>query len=277
MKLGVYALHCGLRLPIALGRVGIYTYMIVHKRGSQMVNKSLLGLAVVVLAAVFGIGVFVGMFVGGGGIAGSPDASPAGSATPTANGGSDAPGATATPAAAATATPAQPASGTPTPERTPIPRSAFSSTNITSYVIQYLNDARTDDGVGTLTTDGRTAESVEEMAQSHSDAMATATSLSHTIEGVTSEDRYDNYDLTSTCSFATTETPSDNELEAIGQTVAGQTYTENGTEQFNEEDADVARALVDQMLADEDYAARLLHPDAGRMGVGVSLTSNGDV
>jgi uncharacterized protein YkwD len=241
-----------------------------------MVNNSLLALAVLVLATIFGVGVYIGVQVAGGGVAGPAESTPTpgGAATPgpTAPTATAAPGATATPAPGAEPTP----TGTPIPDE-PIPASAFNESTISALVVDYLNENRSEQGLDPFSTDGNTAETVYAMAQNHSESMAQAGTLAHTINGTTSEDRYDYYGITSRCSFDTTETPSDEELEAIAMTVAGQSYTEDGQQRFNEDDDAVARALADAMLEDDDYRERLLQENAGIVGLGVAITDDGEV
>ncbi|WP_324661814.1 spore germination YkwD domain-containing protein [Haloarcula sediminis] len=160
-----------------------------------MVNKALLSLAAVVLFAVFGTGVLVGMQVGGlGGGGPAETATETGSqaaGTPT---GADAP-ATTTPES----TPAS--SGESSDEREPIPAREFTARNIGDAIVEDINDAREDEGVEPLSTTGITAETVRTMASSHSDAMAEAGLARHTIDGTTSADRYRQYDLYDTCQF----------------------------------------------------------------------------
>jgi len=240
-----------------------------------MVNNALLGLAAVVLVSVFGVGVFVGMQVAGGGIA--APAEPTATATPAAASESLTTTSTSVSNPDPTATGSPTLTPTQTEAPTAIPANEFDERNISGDVLQYLNENRTEQGLDSLTTEGNTADVVGAMAQNHTDRMAEARELAHTIDGVTSEDRYENYNIESTCSFDTTETPSGNELEAIARTVAGQRYTEDGEQRYNEADGDVARALVDEMLADDDYRERLLQPNAGRVGIGVAITESGEV
>jgi len=251
--------------------------MNVHVTGSQMVNKAFLSLAAVVLFAVFGTGIFVGMQVGGPAVDGPPTAE----TTET-----DEPAATPTPADPASTPASTPASEQdpdtePAGERESIPAREFNEANISSYVVQYVNDARAENGRERLSTEGTTAGTVRRMAESHADSMAAAGQVNHTVDGVTSADRYRNNGLYQTCGVNVNGNyvvaPNNDDLEVVGGTVAGDTYTEDGTEQFNGDDAAVARALVDEWLSTRGAQSKLLLPDAGRIGVGVTVNNRGVV
>lgn len=239
-----------------------------------MVNKSLLTLALVAVFIVFGVGAFVGAQVAGDGdIATTTDDDPSESATPTAAPAPD----TTTSTPESTPTPEPTPEPTATPEPEDIPAEQFNATNISIYIGRYLDEDRTERGLDEFTYTGRTAETVQAMAQNHTDVMANNSELAHEIDGVRSEDRYEAYGLTSVCTFDSTETPSDNELEAIGRTIAGQPYTEDGQQRFNADDSDVARALVDYWFSTEPYTERITQPNAERTGIGVNVTSSGEV
>ncbi|PSP83166.1 CAP domain-containing protein [Halobacteriales archaeon QS_6_64_34] len=238
-----------------------------------MVNKAFLSLTAVVLFAVFGIGVFVGMQVDGG-PAGAPDAGQGAIATPA---GTDTP-ATATPAS--TPTPSE-NDGDRTTEREEIPPREFNERNISAAIVEDINDARVAEGLERLSDSGTTADRVRRMAENHSDAMADAGLTSHTIDGVDSADRYQQNDLYQSCEFNVNgnyiENADDNGLEVVGETVAGQTYTVDGTEQFNANETAVAAALTDEWLSTSILRDRLLVPDAGQIGVGVTVNNRGTV
>jgi len=240
-----------------------------------MVNKAIIGLAAVVLLSVFGIGLLVGMQVGGGDIADSSATPDATESTETTASG---PQTTATPSQSATTEQTETA---PDEGQADIPPREFSESNISAYIVEYLNDGREEAGVEPLSTSGTTAADVQIMAQNHSETMASAEQVSHTIDGVTSADRYRDNGLYQTCEFNVDGNyiaePSNDQFEAVGDTVAGQTYTVDGEEQFNGDDAAVARALVDHWLATSPYDTRLTVADASRVGVGVSITNRGTV
>ncbi|MBV0923327.1 CAP domain-containing protein [Halomicroarcula limicola] len=236
-----------------------------------MVNKVLIGLAGVVLLSAVSVGVIIGSQLDGG-LASAP------TETPTESQG-NIETATATPAPATatkTATPVR------TERRTSISPSRFNETAISTYVATYLSDARAAEGIDRFETGGRTAKRVEAMAQGHSEAMAEARNAAHTIDGVTSAERYENHDLTQYCEFKSAEhsyieTPRRNRFEAVGATVAGQTYEANGETQFNANDSAVAQAIVNEWLRSDTYRERLFLDNAERLGVGVVVTDDGDV
>ena len=245
-----------------------------------MVNKAFLSLAAVVLFAVFGTGVFVGMQVGGLGDEAPGQATESG---PQATG-------TATPAdAPETDTPAPEPTATTAPseddpdtsgERESVPPREFNERNIRTTVVDRVNDAREDEGLERLSTTGSTAETLREMAGSHSDAMADAGLVRHTIDGVSSADRYRQYNLYDTCQFQVEsyiENAENDDLEVVGRTYAGQYYPDNGTQAFNANDTAVATALTEDWLSTPVFRDRLLIPNAGRIGVDVTITRNGAV
>jgi|GEM_PF-2523570 uncharacterized protein YkwD len=244
-----------------------------------MVNKAFLSLAAVVLFAVFGTGVFVGMQVGG-----LSDEGPGGP-----DAGETGPQATDTSADTDAATPDSGSDSESDPSaggdgdatvRDPIPPREFNERSISTAIVANINDARESEGVAPLSTTGGTAENLGAMASSHSAAMADAGRVSHTIDEVTSRDRYEQYDLYDTCQFQVEnyiESADDNDLEVVGQTYAGQQYPDNGTQQFNENDTAVANALTDDWLSTPAFSDRLTYQNAGRLGVGVTVTNTGVV
>lgn len=246
--------------------------MIVHTTRVQMVNKAFLALAAVVLFAVFGTGVFVGMQVGGLGGEGLADSE----AQPTATSAQTESPATATP----TSTSGSSGDDESAAERENIPPREFNEANISAAIVADINDAREAEGRTRLSTTGTTARTVQQMASSHSDAMADAGRVRHTLDGVTSADRYRQYDLYNTCEFQVEsyiENADNDALEVVGRTYAGQEYPADGTQQFNENDSAVATALTDDWLSTPLYRDRLLVPNAGSIGVGVTVTSTGVV
>lgn len=221
-----------------------------------MVHKSLLALAVVVLVAIFGVGVLVGTQIDGAALS-TPAASDGGQ-TPTDE--------TATPTpTAAEATP------------TPVPPESFNESAIAARLVTLINEERAEQDVTQLSTVGNTAATLEGMAQNHSDAMAAAGEVNHTIDGQDSYDRYEANGLADRCSFArggtTIESPTRDRFEAVGRTVAGQP----GGSEFNTNDTAVAQALADHWLSTLPYSQRLTLDGAERVGVGVTITDAGDV
>lgn len=236
-----------------------------------MVNKAFLSLVAVALFAVFGTGVLVGMQVGSlgtGGPAETPtEPGPQATGTPA---GTDAP-ATST----SESTPASPASSD---EPESIPPREFNTRNISTAIVANVNDAREAEGLEPLSTTGTTAENVQAMASSHSDAMAAAGLTRHTVDGVSSADRYRQYDLYDTCQFQVAsyiEDAENNALEVVGRTYAGQEYPDDGVQKFNANDTAVANELTDEWFSTQ--SDRLLYENADHVGVGVTLTRTGTV
>lgn len=228
-----------------------------------MVNKSLLALLAVGLVAVFGVGVLVGTQVDGPSLY---EPSTAGGPTQTPTDG----------------TAGGPTTPTPTPEPTAetpasVPASSFNESAIAAALVTRINEARAERNATQLSTVGKTAGTLEAMAKNHSDAMAAAGEVNHTIDGRDSYDRYEANDLADQCSFAragaTVESPTLDRFEAVGHTVAGQPY---GGE-FNANDTAVAQALADDWLSTLPYSQRLTLDGAERVGVGVTVTEAGDV
>jgi len=110
--------------------------------------------------------------------------------------------------------------------------------------------------------------------------MADVGRVRHTIDEDTSADRYRQYDLYDTCRFQVEsyiENAEDNDLEVIGRTYAGQEYPDNGTQKFNANDTAVADALTEDWLSSPVFHDRLTYENAGRIGVGVTVTNTGVV
>ncbi|MBX0285699.1 CAP domain-containing protein [Haloarcula salinisoli] len=243
-----------------------------------MVNKAFLSLAAVVLFAVFGTGVFVGMQVGGLSEEG-PDGPEASETSPETTDTQ----VTSTPSGSDSTT--EPSDDSDVDdedivERETIPPREFNERNISASVVESINDAREAEGLERLSTTGSTAEDLRLMAGSHSDAMADAGLVRHTIDGLTSTERYEQYGLYDTCQFQVEsyiENADNNDLEVIGRTYAGQNYPDNGTQRFNENDTEVGNALTEDWLSTPVFEDRLLLPNAGRIGVGVTVTNTGSV
>lgn len=261
-----------------------------------MVNKSVVGILVGIVFAALLVGVLIGTMIGGGGGGGDGAAATDGtptaveatplpetdSPTPTATPGTaTAPTATATPdgTAVATATPDTP---TPTQVRTTILPRRFDETRIENLVEQRINERRAADELDELERRGQTVNRVKTMARNHSVSMANAGSTVHTIGGQSSADRYERYDLYATCQWDAAGgdyivTADDNALEAIGQTYAGQEYTQGGETRFNANETMVADAIVDRWWNQTLYHDRLTLPNANRIAVGVEITQSGEV
>jgi len=243
-----------------------------------MVNKAFLSLAAVVLFAVFGTGVFVGMQVGGlSGDAPGPAATDNGSTTSETAPQRSSP--TATPDTASTPAPSEDDTETSS-ERETVPPREFNEQNISTAIAENINDAREEDGLSPLTTTGSTADNLRQMANGHSNSMADVGRVRHAINGVTSRDRYEREGLYQTCQFQVNsyvEKADNDALEVIGRTYAGQEYPDDGTQKFNGNDTAVANALTDDRLSTQLQRERLTYANAERVGVGVTVTNTGVV
>ncbi|MFC6976199.1 CAP domain-containing protein [Halomicroarcula sp. GCM10025709] len=239
-----------------------------------MVNKAAFGVGVIVLLAAVGIGVLIGMQIGG--------ASGTGLATP----GEETATPTSERTAIPTATTTPTATGTPTPtataQYTDVPARTFNEQNVSEYILQYLNERRQAAGLDTLSASGSTSDRLHRMAERHSDAMAREGRVIHTIDGQSSADRYRDNNLYGRCEMRSAgggyiESADNNRFEAIGHTVAGQPYTDDGQRRFHGNDSQVARALVTNWNDSDIYHDRLTLENANRVGIGVEVTNTGNV
>ena len=248
-----------------------------------MVKKGLLAIAAVVLLVVLGTGVLIGAQFAGGTAdtptqtANSQSDDGGGGSTATATAGNSTTP-TPTPAANGTATPTE----TATPQQESIPAREFNEQNVSDYVRQFLNEEREAAGVPPFESGLQTEEDLNEMAKGHSEQMAVEGQAIHKIDGVSSEDRYENTGLYDRCTFDSSEgeyieQPDRNRFEAVEQTVAGQTYEEDGKERFHATDKEIARKIVDDWMAWPDYRERLTLRNANLVGIGVEITDTGNV
>lgn len=247
-----------------------------------MAKKGLLAIAAVVLLVVLGTGVLIGAQFAGGTT--EPPTQPAdsqgsndddGGPTATATAGSEA---TPTPEADRTVAPTE----TATPQQESIPAREFNEQNVSDYVRQFLNEEREAAGVPPFESGFQTEDDLNEMATGHSEQMAAEGTAIHKIDGISSEDRYENTGLYDQCTFKSAEgdyieQPDRNRFEAVEKTVAGQRYEEGGEEQFHATDKEVARKIVDDWMAWPDYRERLTLRNANIVGVGVEITDTGNV
>jgi uncharacterized protein YkwD len=239
-----------------------------------MVNKAAFGVGVIVLMAAVGIGVLIGMQIGGAagsGIVSSDEGTP----TPTAD---------QTPISTVTQT--QTATPAPTPTQTAqytdVPARLFNEQNISRYVLQEINAQRGADGLDPLTASGATSERLHSMAEKHSEAMAREGRVIHTLDGESSAERYQSNNLYEQCEMRSAGggyiiSADNNRFEAIGKTVAGQPYSQDGQRRFHGNDSQVAQALVDDWFDSGIYSDRLMLQNAKRVGIGVELTATGNV
>lgn len=241
----------------------------------------------IVLVGVLVIGGGAALVLGGGGDAGTGGTPTAVDSTPLPVTPTPTATPTATPTPTATATPtATPAPTATTPPRTPVPLAEFSERRVEVLVVEALNDQRAADGLEPLQGNGTTASRLREMAREHSVAMANEGEVTHVIDGTASADRYENHDLDRLCSWKAAGREAfidpgnngyqktDNALEAIGRTYAGREY---GDGQFNADERDVARAIVDGWWSDIYFERRMSLPNATHVGVGAEITQSGEV
>jgi hypothetical protein len=252
-----------------------------------MVNKAALAVLGVIVLVSMGVGVLIGMQLGAsGGIAddGGDDDGASDGPTPiptdTATG---TPIPTATPTA--TAIPPTEQATTTTENlaaRTTVPSRRFDRRDVEAEVRALINERRRSNGLEELTISGNTVDRLTTMARRHSDEMADAGRLAHTVDGNTSESRYQDAGLYDTCRFTDADggyviSADDNSLESLGQTVAGRPYQDEGETWFNENETEVARALVDNWFDNPVYRDRLDYENARYVGVGVEITQDGTV
>jgi len=239
----------------------------------------------VVLLVVLGTGVLIGAQFAGG-TAETPtqtsdsqsddgDGSSTATATATATAGNST---TSTPEANGTATPTE----TATLQQESIPAREFNEQNVSNYVRQFLNEEREAAGVPRFESGLQTEADLNAMATGHSKQMASEGKAIHKIDGVSSEDRYENTGLYDRCTFKSSEgdyieQPDRNRFEAVEKTVAGQRYEEGGEERFHATDKEVARKIVDDWMAWPDYRERLTLRNANIVGIGVEITDTGNV
>ena len=175
---------------------------------------------------------------------------------------------------------------TPTAEPTPttVPPREFDRAEIAVLVVQFINDRRESEGLDPLESDGEGSvlERLDWMAENHSFAMAAADTAAHKLDGRSSVDRYEEYDLYRTCQWASPEESyqiraDNNELETVGRTTAGQRYQVGNEIRVNGNETAVARQVVDNWWSSSIYRERLARPNAAQIGVGLEITMSGDV
>jgi len=169
-----------------------------------------------------------------------------------------------------------------TPRETSIPERNFSEQNISLHIRQLLNEERKTAGLPQFDSGKQAEETLTEMATNHSQQMAQEGHIIHTIDGVTSQDRYERNELYNRCKYESangdhTLAPDQETFEVIGKTVAGQTYEETGENRSNVTDREIAKKIVDDWMSRSDYRKRLTLRHASIIGIGVEITANGDV
>jgi uncharacterized protein YkwD len=256
------------------------------------------------VAAVFLVGTGAGFGIAGsvgGAAAGDANGDPATAtltSTPTASSvpatATASPAATVSPTTVPTMAPTVTATQTPTPTatatvssstttRTPMLVRRFDVAEIESEIRRLVNEWREEQDLPAITrADTKLVADLNAMARSHSVAMADAGRTVHTIDNRTSADRYHEYDLYWNCRFHRndheyTVTPNRNQLEVLGKTYAGRTYTGPDGTDYNGNETAVARDIVDAWTTREPFRQRLSYRNVTRLGVGIETTRNNEV
>lgn len=224
-----------------------------------MANKAALIVIGLIAATAMGVGAFVGAELGGPAAAPSP--------TPTADtSGSGGAGqtATASPTASPTATP-------PTPTVAP---TTFDRTKIELEIQSRVNAEREERGRQPL----ERFDVAVEMARFHSENMAAQGFVSHSADGFTTIERYERFEIHDRCrteDSSSTGIREGEELETVAKTTAGRPFTVDGERRYHRTESDVAAAVVDRWLDDDDARQKLLLGTATEVGVGVVVTEDG--
>lgn len=248
-----------------------------------MVNKAALGVLGVIVLVSMGVGVLIGMQLGGPANAGPADgnSTDGGDETTTAPADSTP---TRTPFPESPPTASGPGGEEPTitaVDRTTVSYRRFDERTIASLIKEDINERRQQAGLSTFVTSGSTVSQIDKMARSHSIAMADAGVVRNYLDGNSSADRYRAFDLFQTCSFPNEKDTfivdaTGNRLEVIGSTVAGRAYDRDDPK-FNENESQVAEALVTEWWDDPTKRERLSWVNAERIGTGVEVTQDGSV
>lgn len=250
-----------------------------------MVNKAIAGILVLIVLTSLGVGVLIGTQLGGnGGVSDvqngdTADESATGDETEGVATASETNGAvnteSATPTATATPTP------TPTPGQTTIPSSEFDAEPVEREIVAAINSGRSERGLDAYETDTTTAGRVQRMARYHGRAMAAERSLSYSADGNTTGQRYERADLSGLCRYQDPETGNlispDNDFQAMGKTIAGREYEDDGETRFNGNESQVAQAIVEDWFASSTYRTPLVERGPDLVGVGVTITDGGEV
>jgi uncharacterized protein YkwD len=185
-----------------------------------------------------------------------------------------------------TVTPGSTTSPTATPPatRTPMLIRRFEVAEIESEIRRLVNEWREEQGLSPFALpEGRLVGDLNAMARSHSVAMADAGTVDHTVDNRSSADRYHEFDLYWNCRFKRanhdyTVTPDRNRLEVLAQTYVGRAYTTaNGSVDYNEDEAAVARDVVETWTSDPTFRERLSYRNVTRIGIGIELTRDNEV
>jgi hypothetical protein len=247
-----------------------------------MVNKAALGVLGVIVLVSMGVGVLIGMQLGGPASAGPTDGNASDGGETSATPDDSTPTRTPFPESPPTANgpggqgPTVTAAG-----QTTVSYRRFDERRIASEIKAEINERRRGAGLDPFVTSGSTVSVIDRMARTHSDAMADAGAVRNYLKGNSSADRYREFGLFGTCSFPNEEDTfivdaTGNRLEVIGSSVAGRAYDRDAPK-FNENESEVAEALVDEWWNDPTKRERLSWVNAGRIGAGAEVTQDGSV
>lgn len=188
-----------------------------------------------------------------------------------------------TPTETPTVAPTTVATPTETPTRTRILVRRFDLEEVERELRQMLKDWRERQDLEPFgVEDGRLVRDLNAMAESHSVAMADVDELAHEIDGVSSADRYHEYDLYWNCVFDDddsdyTVTPDDNSLEILASTYAGVAYeTTDGTD-YNANETAVAEDVFEFWMTNDIARQKLAEQNASRIGIGIEVTEKNKV
>lgn len=191
---------------------------------------------------------------------------------------------------------------TPTPEQVPTrstPESTIESTpSVTEFTIEstpsvtpqekirndvasLINNYRSTQGLPELSTDSYLSSRLTEMANVHSRRMMTKQTVLHNIQGNTTKDRYDAYELSDRCSF-----PSNNgystideargSIELVSKPISPALY-ENKEGGYNGNSTKVAHKTLADWKSDNLQKKKLEFSNADQAGIGVSISEGGGV
>jgi len=195
----------------------------------------------------------------------------------------DSPTASPTPTQAQTQTASatQTATPTATPTPTPIPGYAFDSETIENEMIEEINDERENRGLYRYETGTLTYENVRDMAREHSQVMAEENEVRFEIGGNSTEERYRRADLYDRCKYQDPEggfiVQPDNSFQAVGRTVAGRTFQDEGEERRYTNESQVAQDIVEDWFESSTYRRPLVNDGVDIIAVGVTVTDDGRV
>lgn len=275
-----------------------------------MVNKAIVGILVLIVLTSLGVGVLIGTQLGGGdggadtpadgsdggdgaGDGGDGSDGDGGDATTTATNGTAANGTAAsgtatstssatetaipTPTPTATATP----TATPTPTQTTISAYEFDTAQIEREMIEDINRVRSQRGLAAFNTGTTTWGQLRGMTRVHARAMAEERRAVFEINGNTTEERYRGADLYDRCKYQDPDggyivTPRTN-FQAVGSTIAGREYQDDGGTRFNANESQVAQAIVTEWFDSSTHRRPLVNDGTEIAAVGVSITDDGRV